>query len=498
VASSPRKGPQESVAAIAAALTASDDTEERFAAAAAAIAAAADACHVEIWGGTGPEAVVRRAVWSGAGDAAAAGPGGAGADERPDLEAVFAGDSWVEWRAGEGLDKAAAAVLERHGATRAVTFPLSVGTRTVGAVTIMQSGPTTKVAAAERRRLQLLGPPLAGAVDAAAVTATAVPALRRADALRTASQAVAMAVECDQAVEAVIREVAGMIEGAECRARVLLRSDAGTYVEFPPRQDDKGDGLAQQRPSKAEQKAVDERRTVTAVADQAISLATPLLLRGALLGFISVSATRSRPFEADEVRDIEALAQQISLSLDIARLRRSVQRLTTIDTLTGLNSREFLFERLAAEIARAHRYSEPLSLVLADLDDFRHFNARNGNHEGNRLLRQAASLMRMSVRDQVDVVCRYGGEEFALVLPNTPATASGAGVVAERVRTAIGRTHFHDEDDNPLGYMTVSLGVAGFPVHAEDTEDLVSLAAEALHAAKAAGKNRVGLYKLGR
>ncbi len=498
MASSPRKGPQESVAAVAAALTASDDTEERFAAAAAAIAADADACRVEIWGGTRPEAIVCRAVWNGAGDAAAAGPGVAGAGERPDLHAVFADDSWVEWRAGDRLDEAARALLERHGATRSLTLPLSVGTRTVGAVTIMQAGPTAKVAAAERRRLQLFGPLIAGAVDAAAIASTAVPALRRADALRTASQAVAMLPECDQAVEAVTREVAGMIEGADCRARVFLRNDAGAYVAFPPRQDDEGEGIAQERPGKAEQQAIDERRTVTAATDRAVSLATPLLLRGALLGFISVIAARPRPFDADEVRDIEALAQQISLSLDIARLRRSVQRLTTIDTLTGLNNREFLFERLAAEIARAHRYSEPLSLALADLDDFSHYNARNGNHEGNRLLRQAASLMKMSVRDQVDVVCRYGGEEFALVLPNTPTTAGGAGVVAERVRTAIERTHFHDEDDNPLGYLTVSLGVAGFPVHAEDTEDLVSLAAEALRAAKAAGKNRVGLYKLRR
>ena len=495
MASSPRKGPQQSIAAVAAALTASDDAEERFLSAAAAVAAAADACRIEIWGGTRPEALVCRAVWSGAGDAPAEGPG---ADERPDLHAVFAGDSWVEWRVGDGIGKAAGAVLERHGATRTLTFPLSVGTRTVGAVTIMQAGPTAKVAAAERRRLQLLGPLLAGAVDAAAAASTSGPALRRAAALRSASQAVAMLVECDQAVEAVTSEVAGMIGGAECRARVFLRNDAGAYVAFPPRQGDEVEGTAKERPSDLEQQAIDERRTVTAATSRAVRLATPLLLRGAPLGFISVIAARSRPLDADEVGDIEALAQQISLSLDIARLRRSVQRLTTIDTLTGLKNREFLFERLAAEIVRARRYSEPLSMVLADLDDFRHFNARHGNHEGNRLLRQAANLMKMSVREQVDVVCRYGGEEFALLLPNTPATAGGAGVVAERVRTTIEKTRFHDEEDNPLGRMTMSLGVAGFPVHAEDTEDLVSLAGEALRAAKAAGKNRVGLYKLRR
>ncbi len=104
----------------------------------------------------------------------------------------------------------------------------------------------------------------------------------------------------------------------------------------------------------------------------------------------------------------------------------------------------------------------------------------------------------MSVREDIDIVCRFGGGEFAILLPNTLAVAGEAGTVAERLRRTIEATHFHDDYDNRLGHVTVSVGVAGFPAHAEDEDDLVNLAGEALHAAKAAGKNRVGLYSLQR
>ena len=227
-------------------------------------------------------------------------------------------------------------------------------------------------------------------------------------------------------------------------------------------------------------------------------LATPLSSRGAPLGFLTLISGRERQLSPGEVLAVESLAQQVCLALDVARLRRAVQRLTTIDTMTGLRNREFLFERLAAEIARAKRYREPLALILVDFDDFAQFNAKHGNREGNRLLRTAANLVKTSVRADIDVTCRFGGEEFAVLLPNTLAAARGAGIVAERIRGTIEATQFRDDYDNRLSHMTVSLGVAGFPVHAEDGEDLIGLACEALQAAKAAGKNRVGLYSLQR
>jgi diguanylate cyclase (GGDEF)-like protein len=225
-----------------------------------------------------------------------------------------------------------------------------------------------------------------------------------------------------------------------------------------------------------------------------VRIAAPLQLRGAPLGYLALIAARSQPITTFEVEGIDVLAQQICAALELARLRRSVQRLTTIDTMTGLRNREFLFERLAAEIARAKRYKQPLSLVIVDFDDLRRFNSRHGNLEGNRLLRTSANLVKMSVRDGVDVVCRYSGGEFALLLPNTLASAKGAGAVAERIRRMIETMQFRDENDHKLSHVTASLGIAGLPTHAEDADELLELAVEAVKGAKAAGKNRVGLY----
>jgi diguanylate cyclase (GGDEF)-like protein len=499
VSSRPRGGPQQAIAAVAAALTSSRDQAIALGAAAEAIAQAANASRVEIWGGVSSGSVVCEAVWSRGEATPVSRQAPADLEARPDLRAVFDGGDAVEWRAADDLPEAARALLETHSATRSLTLALRVGDQTGGAVTIVQTGPTAKTTTAERKRLALLSQLVAGAVHSAGAASTTGTATRRADALRAASRAVAGLVESDQAVGAVTQQVAALVGGRECRVRVYLRTDSGTYAEFPPPPADEGaNGVDQERPNELERQALEERRTVTAAAAQAIRLATPLLLRGAPLGFLTLIAARSRPLSPGEVQDIETLAQQICLTLDIARLRRSVQRLTTIDTLTGLKNREFLFERLTAEIARARRYQEPLSLILLDLDDFSSFNAAHGNREGNRLLRTAANLVKTSIRDRVDVACRYGGAQFALLFPNTPATAAGAGVVAERIRKSIDATQFHDDNDNRLAHVTVSLGVAGFPVHAEDAEDLVSLAAEALRAAKAAGKNRVGLYSLPR
>jgi diguanylate cyclase (GGDEF)-like protein len=485
-----RPGAQ-TVAAVAAALTTSDDVGACLAAAAGAIAEAEGACRVEIWGGTSAQALTCVAAW---GDGDTRSSDTADLDARPDLAAVLDGGPGVEWRAGGGLATAAAALLERHGATRARTLALRAGDRALGALTVLQAGPSTKATAAERARLELVAQLLAGVVRSAGAADLGETAGRRAAAVRDAARAVAVFMESDRAVDVIRAQVATLI-GGDCRARVYLRTDQGAYAEFPPRPpDERVAGLEDEGPTELERRAIDQGRTQAVAAAGAVRVATPLLLRGTPLGYLSAIATRDRPLAADEIETIETLAQQVCLALDIARLRRSVQRLTTIDTLTGLKNREFLFERMTAEMARAQRYKEPLSLLLIDFDDFARFNARHGNREGNRVLRTAANLVKMSVREQVDVACRYGGAQFAVLLPNTRAAASGAGVVAERIRRTIETTRFRDENDNKLAPMTVSLGVAGYPVHADDVEDLVSLAAEALRAAKAAGKNRVGLY----
>lgn len=524
---------QKATAAVVEALASSSDTDEALGRAAAAITAAEKAALVQIWGADGSGGFVCRAVWA---EDATGRDGeqtecvGATADLswRPDLLAVVDGADLVEWRAGGRLPDDALALLVAFFAARLFTLPVRVDDETVGALTIVQDGSSAKSTAAQRNRLaalaKLLSDPLRPAVvetedEPAAEQTEVLPGVeqedepaagieaplvveraqetvaRQVESLLGAAQAVVTILDSDQAVEAVKGHIATLVGGRECRVRVFLLTPPQGYAEFPPHQaENDTEGREAQGPADLERRAITEGRTLTAMTRGAVRLATPLRLRGAPLGYLTLIAGRTDPLTPTEIAAVETLAQQICLALDIARLRRAVQGLTTVDTLTGLRNREFLFERLAAEIARAKRYGESLSLLRMDLDDFTAFNAAHGNREGNRLLRTAANLVKMSIREDIDVVCRFAGGEFAILLPNTLAAAGAAGIVAERLRSTIETTQFHDDYDNRLGHVTASLGVAGFPAHAEDADDLVNLAGEALRAAKAAGKNKVGLY----
>jgi diguanylate cyclase (GGDEF)-like protein len=152
------------------------------------------------------------------------------------------------------------------------------------------------------------------------------------------------------------------------------------------------------------------------------------------------------------------------------------------DDLTGLFGRATFDNRLVDEVRRHHRYQSPVALLMADIDDFKSLNDRRGHPMGDEALRQIGRLIQDQMRD-VDLPCRYGGEEFALLLPQTPVEP--ALQLAERLKEAVA--------SEPVGgeRITVSVGVAACPTHARDAAGLLRAADEALYAAKGAGKNRV-------
>ena len=161
------------------------------------------------------------------------------------------------------------------------------------------------------------------------------------------------------------------------------------------------------------------------------------------------------------------------------------------DELTGLHNYRFFIECLDRELSRSTRYSSPLSLVMVDADNFKRYNDTHGHEAGNEALATIADLLRRSLRS-LDIATRYGGEEFALILPSTPKT--GARLVAERAREAIERHLFPGGPPSENRSLAVSMGVATFPADAREARDLVRCADRALYDAKAAGKNRVVLY----
>ncbi|MCZ6619580.1 MAG: diguanylate cyclase [Gammaproteobacteria bacterium] len=158
------------------------------------------------------------------------------------------------------------------------------------------------------------------------------------------------------------------------------------------------------------------------------------------------------------------------------------------DELTGVYNFRYFQNRIEQEINRVKRYDRGMSLLMIDVDDFKNFNDKNGHLEGNVALKKLAGILGKSVRD-VDMVCRYGGEEFAVILPTT--RKNGALTTAEKLRTRVERARFSGGANQPQGRVTISIGVATVPGDASNSEELIARADAALYRAKALGKNRV-------
>lgn len=176
---------------------------------------------------------------------------------------------------------------------------------------------------------------------------------------------------------------------------------------------------------------------------------------------------------------------------ELLQLRQEVEQLTEqarTDALTGLFNFRHFNETLNHEMERVRRSGQPLALVIGDIDHFKRFNDTHGHEMGNRLLQAVAGTVDRQLR-KLDIACRYGGEEFAVILPGTPL--GQASKVAERIRAAVESLMLEDEAGQPL-QVTMSLGVAGFVASQTCTPSRLIDAADAeLYSAKAAGRNRV-------
>jgi len=193
-------------------------------------------------------------------------------------------------------------------------------------------------------------------------------------------------------------------------------------------------------------------------------------------------------FDEEQVMAAASLASHAAIALENARLHQIVERQALVDGLTGIANRRHCEDALSAEIARADRLAIPLTLVLADLDDFKHVNDRHGHAVGDDVLREFASVLRSTVRES-DLAGRWGGEEFLVVLTGTEA--EGGVHLAERVRRALGERTFLGKDGLPFT-VTCSFGVTQHSAGGDERE-LFANADRALYRAKRNGKNCVEL-----
>ncbi len=227
----------------------------------------------------------------------------------------------------------------------------------------------------------------------------------------------------------------------------------------------------------AGQSAVDGHFTCTSVFDH-----------NSMMVVLCADSEALDALTAEDRLVLNAVASELVVAVENSQLYKLTRRLAITDELTSLHNYRYLQQRLDEEIERARRYGKNLSLVMLDVDDFKGVNDAHGHIVGDAVLAELGAVVKRCVRE-VDVVARYGGEEFSVILPETDA--SGAYVVAEKIREAVSAHDFCDSGGVATVNLTISLGVSCYPEHAHDKETLLRQADDALYRAKNTGKDRV-------
>ena len=218
-----------------------------------------------------------------------------------------------------------------------------------------------------------------------------------------------------------------------------------------------------------------------------ISVCIPLLAQGDMIGVMQFVSPDIEKMDSKEQQLAAAVAENVSLSLASLRSRESLHQQAIRDPLTGLYNRRYLMETLGHEFSRSKRHELPMSVLMMDVDHFKQFNDQNGHDAGDHILKEFGRLVKETIRNE-DSACRFGGEEFVVLLPETRLEA--AIIAAERI-CQIMRNNTFIHQGISLGMVTISIGVASFPGNSQDSETLLKSADEALYEAKRTGRNRV-------
>jgi len=212
-------------------------------------------------------------------------------------------------------------------------------------------------------------------------------------------------------------------------------------------------------------------------------LAVPIQAEGGPIGFIAVfSRSRSHTWNEEEVRELEELALRAGPAIENAKRFREARQLADLDALTGLHNRRYFHETLAREVSRASRYGRKLALIVLDLDDFKAINDRIGHLAGDAVIGESAERVRDVVRS-ADIACRVGGDEFAVILPES--TLADADQLYRRLQGALSARPI-----GQAGRLSFSAGVAELKPE-DDPTAFFERADEALYAAKERGKAQV-------
>ena len=215
-------------------------------------------------------------------------------------------------------------------------------------------------------------------------------------------------------------------------------------------------------------------------------IGAPIMRKDKLLGFINLDAATPNHFDSKYVSRLQTLADQAAIAIENAQLFEEMEKLAITDSLTGLYNRRYFFAFAENEIERSKRYNKHLSIIMMDIDHFKKINDSFGHQVGDQVLKEIADIC-LAILRKVDVMCRYGGEEFVVLLPETEV--ADAAHAAERMCTAISSLRLKTEKGDVS--VSVSIGVAEMEKSRSSFEKLLAAADKALYSAKETGRNRV-------
>ena len=221
----------------------------------------------------------------------------------------------------------------------------------------------------------------------------------------------------------------------------------------------------------------------------------PIMIGERKVGVLNVTdKTGGGTYDEVDLSLLEMIGPQLALALERAEWQERAtefQLKSITDQLTGLPNLRYLQERLPEELNRSKRYDYAMSFLMIDIDDFKTYNDQNGHEAGNLALQMTAHCLKDALRS-ADVALRYGGEEFCILLPQTGLAE--AKTIAERIREHVSNTPFPHGETQPLGRVTISVGVSTFSKNIETYDKIIAAADRALYQSKSMGKNRVQFY----
>jgi diguanylate cyclase (GGDEF)-like protein len=219
-------------------------------------------------------------------------------------------------------------------------------------------------------------------------------------------------------------------------------------------------------------------------------IVVPLIVGARVVGALSCWSRETEHFNTDDERILEMMASQVATAIVSADTHEQTERDAHEDALTTLPNRRQLHEDLRGPLLNGALNDHPLAIAMVDIDHFKRFNDDYGHKVGDVTLQRVAEVLRASVRER-DRVYRFGGEEFLIVFDGV--ASDDAMKLAERVRSAVQRTPLTGDSMQPVGPVTISIGVAVFPDHGRDVDELIDVADRAMYASKEMGRNRVTL-----